>query len=297
MEASSVDAAEKNDRQRINRVIDYIHRHSAEDLSLTKLAGQACLSKFHFHRIFQAAAGETVSRYVRRIRLEQAACRLAADSAVSIAQIAESCGFSSQQNFARCFKAHFGHAPTSFRKNPALRKPALFTPPGPAPSGTNALFPVEVREMPSRRVAYIRDIGPYYAPSNFRAFDRLFEWAINKGLISSGNVAPIAVAWSDPDTTAPRECVFDACLTVSGDIQESGEVAIQTLSGGKCAVLHCEIERKNLPGAIQSLRREWLSQSRYRRDDRPFFTIYYNNPGGNPRQLAILDLCLPVKPL
>ena len=57
-------------RMRINRTIDYIRAHYAEDLSLEKLASIACFSKFHFHRLFRAVVGETLNDYVQRIRLE-----------------------------------------------------------------------------------------------------------------------------------------------------------------------------------------------------------------------------------
>ena len=54
---------------RINRVVDYIEANLDEDHSLEKLAGVACFSPFHFHRIFRALTGETINNYVKRIRL------------------------------------------------------------------------------------------------------------------------------------------------------------------------------------------------------------------------------------
>lgn len=296
MRPSSGDVLEKEYRPRINRIIDYIHNHCGEDLSLTQLAGQACLSKFHFHRIFQAIVGETVSDFVRRFRLEHAARQLAMDSAVSIAQVAQTCGFSSPQNFARAFRAHFGDSPTSFRKNPRRQIMHPMQTPSAIFDGKTP-FQAELKELPSYRVAYIRDIGPYYSEANARAFGRLFRWAVEEGLTKNAPIMPIAADWSDPETTPAEKCIFDACLTVPENVQGHGEVCIQYLPGGKFAVLHCEIELKDMPGAIKRLCHEWLPQNGYKRDDRPFFTIYYNNPNLNPRKLAILDMCLPIRSL
>ncbi len=62
-------------RERLNRVLVYIQENIDSSLTLQTLAGIACFSPFHFHRIFTAFVGETLSEYIRRIRLERAALR------------------------------------------------------------------------------------------------------------------------------------------------------------------------------------------------------------------------------
>ncbi len=59
--------------QRVLRVLQYIHDHPSEDLSLDALADIAATSRFHWHRVFQALTGETCAQAVRRIRLSLAA--------------------------------------------------------------------------------------------------------------------------------------------------------------------------------------------------------------------------------
>ena len=61
---------------RINRVLDHIEAHLDEPLRLRDLAAIAHLSPFHFHRVFGAMTGETVTRLVQRLRLEKAAGQL-----------------------------------------------------------------------------------------------------------------------------------------------------------------------------------------------------------------------------
>ena len=58
---------------RINRVLDYIEANIDTALSLETLAGVAHFSPFHFHRIFKAMTGETLNRFIQRIRVEKAA--------------------------------------------------------------------------------------------------------------------------------------------------------------------------------------------------------------------------------
>jgi len=62
---------------RVERAIDYIYAHYGEDLTLDTLADVAAFSRFHFHRVFSGIAGETVSDFLKRVRLQHAASRLA----------------------------------------------------------------------------------------------------------------------------------------------------------------------------------------------------------------------------
>jgi transcriptional regulator GlxA family with amidase domain len=62
--------------ERVNAVIDYIEAHLAEDLSLATLAEVAHFSPYHFHRVFSTMIGETLSRFISRLRVERAATLL-----------------------------------------------------------------------------------------------------------------------------------------------------------------------------------------------------------------------------
>ena len=62
--------------ERVNAVIDYIETHLADDLSLAALAAVAHFSPYHFHRVFSTLVGETLSRFISRLRIERAATLL-----------------------------------------------------------------------------------------------------------------------------------------------------------------------------------------------------------------------------
>jgi AraC family transcriptional regulator len=287
-------APKKEFLMHLNRAADYIHNHYSENLNLDKLASVAHFSKYHFHRLFHQHFGETVHDYIIRVRLEQAARRLIEDANATIAQIAESCGFSSSQNFARAFQARFGCSPTSGRKNPGrllignIKRPIV-------KDADAEPLNVEMQKFPSCCAAYIRDIGPYFSESNDRAFERLIQWA-QAAEYSDAGARFIGVYWNNYKTTPPHECVFDACLIIPENVKEDGEVHIQTLPGGKFAVLHCEGTREQISAKRKRLFSDWLPASGFQQDDRPCFVIYYNNAKMNRRGLSILDICLPVKP-
>ena len=102
------------DPRRLARVMNYIESHFAEPLALAELAEQACLSEYHFCRLFKKATGLSPHRYVTERRIRDAQVRLARGRA-SMSEVALEAGFGSQGNFNRLFRRHTGMTPRQFR--------------------------------------------------------------------------------------------------------------------------------------------------------------------------------------
>ncbi|KAA8674509.1 helix-turn-helix transcriptional regulator [Clostridium sp. HV4-5-A1G] len=100
----------------IRKSIEYINDNLDKKMRLEDIAGKVFLSKFHFHRVFHAATGESVAQYIRRRRLEEAAKELV-NTDSKIVDIALKYQFSSQESFTRAFKKLYGTPPRKFRKN------------------------------------------------------------------------------------------------------------------------------------------------------------------------------------
>src|SRR6185436_19932594 len=79
--------------RRVNRVIDHIREHLADELPLAALARLAAFSPFHFHRVFRAVTGETVAGFVHRLRIEKAAAALRDHPGRAVLEIALDHGF------------------------------------------------------------------------------------------------------------------------------------------------------------------------------------------------------------
>src|SRR5690349_24710545 len=97
------------------RAVVAIERDLDAPHSLPELAAHACLSPFHFHRLFAAVVGEPPAEYVRRLRLERAAHELSMSNR-AVADIAREAGYGSQSAFTRAFRERFGCAPRVFRE-------------------------------------------------------------------------------------------------------------------------------------------------------------------------------------
>jgi len=102
-------------RERVACIIQSVHENLDEPLSIGDLAARACMSPFHFQRVFNRVAGENCGELVRRMRLERAAWQLQTTSD-RIADIALRAGFDSQEAFARAFRCAYGSPATEFRE-------------------------------------------------------------------------------------------------------------------------------------------------------------------------------------
>ena len=102
------------DRGRLDRVLDHIHLHYAENPSMEELADLAALSLSGLHRLFLRHLNMPVSEYLMRLRIGEA-CALLSGSGRSIAHIAEAVGYRSIANFNRQFKAAKAMTPREFR--------------------------------------------------------------------------------------------------------------------------------------------------------------------------------------
>jgi AraC-like DNA-binding protein len=99
-------------RNAIERVCEYIREHFNRTLSLEELAGVACLSPFHFHRLFVKNTGMSPHEYVIQIRIDRARELLLKGN--SIAEVSTDVGFVDQSHFTRFFKRVVGIAPGRF---------------------------------------------------------------------------------------------------------------------------------------------------------------------------------------
>lgn len=102
------------DPKKLQRVLDFIETRLGEDITLEDLAGQACLSAFHFSRLFHEATGMPPHRYVVERRIE-AARRMLLSERSTLAAIALEAGFGSQANFSRTFRKLTGMTPGQYR--------------------------------------------------------------------------------------------------------------------------------------------------------------------------------------
>ena len=111
----------------------YIDDNFRESLDLDKLSREACLSRYHFHRLFTRIYKVTPHQYLTRQRIKEARQFLAA-SDLTVTEICNHVGFESIGSFSLLFKKEIGAAPTSYRdeawrkEQQSIRQPRSFIP-------------------------------------------------------------------------------------------------------------------------------------------------------------------------
>ena len=313
---------------RINRVIDHIESHYEETLQLEELAGVANFSPFHFHRIFKALVGETLNRFINRIRIEKSAAKLIDNPNKSITEIAFDYGFSGSASFARAFREAFHmsasewrdggyHQNSNFGKTNSkeyqsfskVRKDFELSSFYIDDQTQNQIWrmkmknknqvKIEVKDMPDFHVAYVRNIGPYQGDSALfqGMFEKLMKWAGPRGLIRFPETTMMCVYHDDPKITQEDKQRVSVCITVPEDTAVEGEVGKIVVPGGKFAVARFEISADEYGEAWDMVAGGWLPESGYQPADGPCYEIYRNDPKTHPENLYIVDICMPVQPL
>ena len=279
-------------------------RKLGEPLRLNEVAAAACLSPFHFHRVFKALLGETLNQFVKRQRLERALFLMSHAPRRSLTDVALDCGFSSSSDFSRSFKQRYGLAPRVFdlqtfrnarreefgRLLSSQHGSARFTAPpvGHNPDG----FEAKLRDLPARTVAYIRVLDPYRQGVAQAACERLLAWAIKRGLADG---QWLGYMWDEPEIVALADCRYDVALVVD-DVRPAGEIGRFDFPPMRVAEVVLSGDIALEARAIDWLYKTWLPLSGYVPDDQPAFEAWIGRPFAHGNAHFELACQLPVKP-
>ncbi len=117
-EAARIPAARPSTRQellrRVSRGRDFMESASTDSITLEEIARAACLSPYHFHRLFRQTFSERPHQYLVRRRLERAA-EMLRSSDIPVTQVCMDSGFASLGSFSALFRRRYGMPPTQWR--------------------------------------------------------------------------------------------------------------------------------------------------------------------------------------
>jgi AraC family transcriptional regulator len=291
-------------RSRINRVIDYVNNNLNKSISLEELASVAFFSPFHFHRIFVAVTGETVNHFTNRIRNEKAA-RLLKFSRKSISEISTECGFSSTSTLSRLFKQHFEISPSEYRKsgqikNSKIRKelfPVSKYPCNMTEEELRNKFPVEIRQLPERRIAYVRVMDSFREGVVLNAFEDMVKWAKKMNLFHSETI--FGMSMDDPEVTPKEKYRYEVCITIPQKLKIASDSFIETTTLPKCkyAVASVSGDFNLVVAATNYLFDNWLINSSYETEPQHGLEVFLDKENICNWNHFDLELLIPVRAL
>lgn len=85
------------------------------NLDVFSFAQEACMSEYHFYRLFRQCFGISPHQYLIHKRIEKAKVLL--DHGLTASEVALDCGFTDLPAFSRAFKKSLGYSPSKWKKN------------------------------------------------------------------------------------------------------------------------------------------------------------------------------------
>ena len=99
-----------------DRTLAFISENIEKSLTITEISKETLVPISSLYKMFHSYLGCTVNEYINSKRIEKAV-ELLKNDGISLVEISETLGFSSQQYFSKIFKKHKGVSPAQFRKN------------------------------------------------------------------------------------------------------------------------------------------------------------------------------------
>ena len=103
--------------EHVESVRRYVQMHLAEKITVSEIARDRGLNASYLNTCFRAQTGESVSTYIRRMKIERAA-EMLRGTEHSLAEICAMLGYFDQSHFSRAFKAVTGMTPGAYRAKP-----------------------------------------------------------------------------------------------------------------------------------------------------------------------------------
>jgi len=271
--------------ERLSRVTAYIYDHLDDEIDLNKLADVACMSPYHWHRIYRAIYGETIAATVKRLRLHRAAGHLA-NTSMSIEEIARKSGYGNQQSFTRAFGAVFGMPPAQYRNEGSHTK---FQPS--RQNGAALMYDITIETVPRMTAVTIEHVGSYMEIG--RAFDALF---LRLGATNQAGIGSrmIGIYYDDPGAVPEDKLRARAGVIVDKSCTVGAPLAQTEIPGGTHAVLRHKGPYADMDAAYEWLYRDWLLRSGREAADAPVFEEYLNNPRDTAPTELRTDIFLPL---
>ena len=268
----------------IQKIIQYLHYHFNQELSLTELAKHAFLSPFHFQRVFKEAVGETPKQYLIRVRLETAAHFIVLKPKESILAVAIDCGYNSLESFSRAFKNFYSVSPDIFRKmneqeklevlhnkiksgrlenNPDL----LFSVPNQKSIPNN--LSIKVVKLPSMKFIYSA-LSLESTEQITERFKKVKQWAEVRELTSPDSQL-FGIFMDYPLFTALDKCRYLACISVNTKPELNGNIQYMELPIKTYVSLEVYGSISEMIQQITVFSNTWLPESGYELVHEPAF--------------------------
>jgi AraC-like DNA-binding protein/effector-binding domain-containing protein len=297
------------DRRSLLQVLRTVAAAPERDHSLSRIAVRSGWSRFHLHRAWREAFGETPKQLTLRLRLERAAAALAVRPPERVLAVALAAGFLSHEVFARAFRRRFGRTPRAYRGFALHERTAaerqrhrdlvraigpcvgLFrSSAGPSWRPTMPALSLERRDLPSTPVVFVR----------FRRARHELPAAIAEGAgrsylhAQSAGLAIVGHPYTRFLSTGPGLLTFEVGVPLAKAGAGAGEVEAGVLPSGPAACAVHSGPYDGLPETYAALER-WMEAEGLRPSGPPW-EAYLTDPADHPDPADWrTEVCWPIE--
>ncbi len=272
--------------ERLRRVTDYIHAHLDEELDMDRLAEVACLSPYHWHRIYRAVLGETLAATVKRMRLHTAAVALL-ENRQTVTQIAIQAGYPNVQSFCRTFAEAYGVPPARFR----LTRTRQNLPASHRQEELHSMFDVSIKTLEAFCVVGLPHKGSYVTIS--KTFDLLVSTLMARQMMPK-DAAIVGLYYDDPEVVPAEELRSFAGMVEREPVSLQPPFERVMIEKGDWAVLRYKGPYAEMKRAYDWGFQHWLPASGRDLRHAPCIEFSLNNPRVTPPQDLLTDIYFPI---
>jgi AraC family transcriptional regulator len=221
-----------------------------------------------------------------------------------VTDIAFEAGYETHEAFTRAFKTAHGMSPSVYRSRTGNFPPLEaitrvhyregkdiddFEPVEPGGESME----VKIEKLKPMRVAFVRHVGPYKECGT--AWDKLCARLGKQGRLGP-DTKYIGLCYDDPDVTPPEKIRYDACATVDGDFEASGDIGVTTIGGGEFAVTTHLGPYENLSDTYAELMGRQIPRLGRECRHSPSLEFYLTGPENSDAEDYVTDVYAPLEP-
>ena len=268
----------------IMKVQEYINCHLFDELNSEELSQVAGMSKFHFCRLFKAVCGESLGKYVLRLRLEYIAFKLISTD-ISVPGLLSQIHYQNKHTLSRAFKRYFNCSIPEFRKKHFYA----------CPEGKNPVqVELSLEKVPNIRIAYLKlektnDINHSFSV----LWKQLLQFSENYELSSKG-CKYVSLTLDHPFITLEEHSRFMVGITLPPSFKVPKGFGIYEIPAGEYAIFRFNGLYHELNRAYRHIYLDWLPVSDYTLRETFTFETYVNTPEKTPASELITDIYIPI---
>ncbi len=279
-----------NAYEAIQNVIDEIEGRLAENRSLEGVCEASGYSQTHCYRLFHALCGRPVAQYAR-LRILSRSVGLLKGSRLPIIEIAQECGYESQEAFTRAFRSEFGTTPGKVRQGArvqTLERIDLLSRYFDRVSRTVYTDPKikVIRDLPAMRVASFAGIG---RSPEMDALGKMHDWAGKSGILD----CPYRIFGfnNPPPSEGKPEYGYEVWITLPEGF-ECEDARMIEMPPRTYAVMHAVLSEIEISWRHFS---KWLSLGRYEYSGGNCLEEHLAEIGDHGKREPEFDLYMPVR--